>query len=277
MSQHLLEYEPVAPYSAWHHLVKLSPPFLTVSAILTAWATAIFGMFLVPIPIIVFALLVPQRRWRLIALCLALSPMSVGFLFGSIGYFTGTATLQGMGLPGPGYFNIDPELRCERSTGGCITNGGEALTQTPNNWAVVALTCLFGPQRGAYTGPYPNETQAKAALTSATPVSIELLAQDQVDVTQPPVKLDVGIGKELLRPTIFTFSGGKLDEFSKTWLNEIGPPSATVHQGQCIILRIPVGEAAAMIVLLDAKTGRPFAYYAEGGFFQRVPPVRWRK
>jgi hypothetical protein len=257
---------------------NFSARWLAVFLILSLWAMTVLGTLLSPVPIVCFVLLLAQKRWRLLTLCAAMSPMGVGFALGVISYCTGTAKVQGMGLPGPGYFNVDPELRCERSTGGCLVNGGEILTQMPNNWVVMGLTRLFGPQPGAYTGPYPDETQAMAALSaSGAPISVELLAQDQVDVAQPPVKLDVGVGSGLLRPTMFTFVGRKLDADSRNLMKEIGSPTATLYQGQCLILRIPMNPRSAMIVLLDIQRGRPFAYYADGEFFQRIPPVMWGK
>jgi len=271
-----LEYEPnVGP--ARFAVPAFSAGWLAVLLILSLWAMTVFGGLLFPVPIIAFALLLAQKRWRLLALCAALSPMGLGFGMGVIGYCTGTAKVQGMGLPGMGYYNVDPELRCERSTGGCLVNGGEVLTQTPNNRVVVGLTRLFGPQPGAYTGPYPDETETKAALATGVPISVELLAQDQVDVAQPPVQLDAGVGSGLLRPTMFTFVGGKLDAFSRELMKDTGSPTATLYQGQCLILRIPMNPPSAMIVLLDVKTGRPFAYYGEGEYFQRFPPVTWKK
>jgi hypothetical protein len=272
-----LEYEPSVGQPRFA-VPNFSARWLAIFLILALWAMTVFGTLLFPVPIVCFALLLAQKRWRLVALCAAMSPMGVGFVVGVVSYCTGIAKLQGMGLPGPGYFNVDPELRCERSTGGCIVNGGEILTQTPNNWAVVGLTRLFGPQPGAYIGPYPDETQAKAALSaSGASISVEMLAQDQVDVAQPPVKLDAGVGSGLLRPTMFTFVGGKLDAGSRNLKKEIGSPTATLYQGQCLILRIPMNPPSAMIVLLDTRRGRPFAYYAEGEFFQRIPPVMWSK
>ena len=32
-----------------------------------------------------------------------------------------------------------------------------------------------------------------------------------------------------------------------------------------------------MIVIIEPATGRPFAYYGEGDYSHRFPPVRWRE
>ena len=253
-----LDYEPgTARVGAWRRWFPMSAPFVAFFTILTAWGAATFGMLLIPVPLVLGGLLVAQRRWGLIAMCVMLSPVTAGLVFGTVGYCTGTARLQGMGLPGFGYFNLDPELRCERSTGGCVVNGGEFLTQTPNNLAIVTLTRLFGPQPGAYTGPYPTEAQAKAALDAARPISPGMLSLDRVSLTEPSLKLDAGVGRTL---------AGRAD----------GPVYATLYQGGCLILRVPAGEGA-MIALIDTKCGRPFAFYADGGCHDRFPPVRWRK
>ena len=275
-----LEYLPqsnAAP--TWQDAMRRSGPSLTFFTIVFTWLSAMFGLLFFPVPIVLFALLIPTRRWGLMALCALLSPMTLSFAAGVAGYCTGTATIRGMGLPGTGYFNIDPDLRCGRSTGGCLVNGGEILTDPPHNLAVVALTRLFGPQPGAYTGPYPTESEAKAALASAPPVSIDLLLKDQVDVTQPPVKLDAGVGAGLLKRTqIGMFYEQRTDPFAREFLDELGPVRAATFRGTCLLLRIPEPNAgSAMIVLLDTATGRPFAYYGEGEFRQRFPPVAWRK
>src|SRR5687767_6714837 len=120
-----LEYEPGDARPAWHRGLKSSAPMSAFLGIVSTWAAATLGSFVFPVPIVLTALLIPSRRWGLLALCAALSPMSLGLAVGVIGYFTGTAALRGMGLPGLGYYNLDPELRCERATGGCFTNGGE--------------------------------------------------------------------------------------------------------------------------------------------------------
>ena len=273
----LLDYEAGSTrIGAWRHALAMSAPTLTVFTILSAWLSALFGAVLFPVPLVLVGLLTVQRRWRLLVLSAALSPLGVGFVVGVVSYCIGNARVQGMGLPGLGYYNLDPELRCERSSGGCLVNGGEVLTQAPNNVAVVALTRLFGPQPGAYIGPYPSETQAKGALASAGAVSVEALLRDRVDLTQPPIRLDRGVGAGLLERLQLTLAGGQLDAFSRQTLKDLGPIRATLYQSQCLILRVPMHEAA-MIVLIDTKTGRPFAYYGEGQFHQRYPPVPWRK
>ena len=272
-----LDYEPPsARVGAWRRWFAMSASFVAFFTILSAWGAATFGALLFPLPLVLGALLVAQRRWGLIALCVLLSPMTAGLMSGTVGYCTGTARIHGMGLPGFGYFNLDPELRCERSTGGCVVTGGEFLTQTPNNFAIVTLTRLFGPQPGTYTGPYPNETEANAALASAMSVSLERLVQGRVDVGPSPVKLDLGVGAELLRRSPYACVGGTLSADAPQWLSEVGPPTATLYQNQCLILRLPQMQGA-IIALIDTKTGRPFAYYLEGECHERFPPVRWRK
>ena len=263
----------------WHDAMRQSGPLLAFFTIVSTWLSAGFGAILFPVPIVLFALLIATRRWGLVALCALLSPMTLSFAAGVAGYCTGTATINGMGLPGTGYHNLDPELRCGRSTGGCLVNGGEILTDPPHNLAVVALTRLFGPQPGAYTGPYPTESEAKAALASAPPVSIDLLLKDQVDVAQPPVKLDAGVGAGLLKPSQIGMLHEQLPSpYAREFLDELGADRGALFQNTCLLLRLPGPDAAsAMIVLLDTATGRPFAYYGEGEFYQRFPPVAWRK
>src|SRR5690349_25134429 len=78
----------------------------------------------------VFVLLIRQDRrkaWRL----LFFSPWIIIPLFhftaGTIGYFSGTAALGGVGYPGPGYFNLDRQYRAWHSTSGCVQYGNDPL------------------------------------------------------------------------------------------------------------------------------------------------------
>ena len=103
------------------------------------------------------------------------------------------------GLPGTQSSNLDPELRCGRSTSGCIVSGNEWLMHGPNNLAVRMMTRWFGLQRGTYRGPYPSAEQAVAAVAGGGDVSVAEMRADAFRVGNRVVRLDSGVGAGLLR------------------------------------------------------------------------------
>jgi hypothetical protein len=109
------------------------------------------------------------------ALLILLSPFLVVPIFcfagGIVGYARGEARLRAAGLPGPEFHNLDRDLRCYRSTSGCLVDGSEAFTHGPNNAAVRLMIRLFGPMLGAYLGPYPTREEAWA-LADAAPARV---------------------------------------------------------------------------------------------------------
>jgi hypothetical protein len=96
------------------------------------------------------------------------------FSSGMVGYFTGNAHLRYYGLPGAEFFNLHPELRCYKSTSGCIVNGSEIFTQTPNNAAIRMFAGYFGPMKGTYQGPYPLRDEVFQILTSAKSMPFDI-------------------------------------------------------------------------------------------------------
>ena len=69
-----------------------------------------------------------SRRWKWAIACMVLSPMALSLTRGVIEYTRGTATIEGMGLMhGPS--NVDPVLRIQYRSGGCLVSGNEWLTQ----------------------------------------------------------------------------------------------------------------------------------------------------
>lgn len=111
-----------------------------------------------------------RGRTRLASWLVALAPFVLlpvfNGLFATAGYWSGSATLRGRGLPGYSYANLDPVLRCKRRSSGCIVDGSEVLTQAPHNLVLRGWGALFGPMRGAYTGPLPSLEEAQALIRS---------------------------------------------------------------------------------------------------------------
>lgn len=140
---------------------------------------------------------------------------------------------------------------------------------------------LFGPMPGTYTGPYPTESEARAALSNAEALDVAALAQDRAALASGTIRLDAAVGEGLLMTTRWWFILDSPDELAG--LEEVcGPVTATTCQG-CLVLRIPTefpepdaSLASAVIVLIDPAVGRPFGYYGEGPR-SSFPPVGWRK
>lgn len=244
---------------------------LAVVALACAWTGALgFGPFVFASILAVFLV---RRQFVIGLTLLALSPLVLCFAQGAVDYFRGQACLRYMGLPGTEFHNADPGSRLQRSTGGCLVNGGEWSLHLPYNAGAKAMVLLFGPMPGSYTGPYPDKDQTIKALTTAKEISPDDLIKDRVMMDKREIKLDTGVGKRLLERISNSFLFPELRE-------EMPPITATLWQDQCLILRIPTRprdtkEDSAAIVLIDCRSGRPFAYYKQGDYYHHFPPVWW--
>jgi len=239
-----------------------------VLLVLVAVASS-FGPFLYLALAILVALLVWTRNHFEAFICVFGLPL-LAMVLAIGGYFRGSAKLQYMGLPHLEFFSIDPVYRCSNSTGGCLVSGNEWITEEPYNLTVETLISVFGPQRGSYTGPYPIESEAVAALSVAVPVDLSALVSDHFDVGQVHVHLDEGVGRKILR---HYFDGTSVEDI-KTLSDspEDAHVSAAVWKSRVLLLRGPSYNAA--IIVIDLNIGRPFAYYHGQ---RRFPPVMWRK
>lgn len=99
--------EPEAKRRNW------SPAFLIV------WLAVIWAAVIAfPIPPLVWTfpfvclLYLARGRFKPLALYVLLSPLTFFALEGAFDYARGRARLQYNGLPGPEFYNADPELRC---------------------------------------------------------------------------------------------------------------------------------------------------------------------
>ncbi|MEW4564509.1 hypothetical protein AB1K70_18355 [Bremerella sp. JC770] len=249
---------------------------LVVGTIIGCWVLAILGPLSLFFPLLAVGVILHllSKRQMLAAFSIvALSPFTIAVVMATYGYANGTATLHGMGYPGQGYFNVDPTTRSPRSNGGCCVSGNEWIFILPNNVTVTALSATLGPMRGSYRGSYPTEAEAKQAIKTGTPVAKEDLQAGFFAVEDHNIKLDQGVGARLL------------DRLHYDLFFDDPPPAitATVYDQDCLILRIPVEEdwdattQSAVIALISTEKGRPFAYYVEGEYHQRFPPVSWNR
>lgn len=252
------------PAWRWGWQALAGVPLLFLMLILTY-----FSWFYFLGTLVLCAAAVRVRLWLLAAVALVGLPLTSAGVQGAR-YFRGTATFQTMGLPGITTFNPDRTYRCQWSTGGCLVNGNEWITQDPANLTLRTLVWLFGPMRGSYTGPYPTEDESLAAITSDSAVTLpaDSISSDKIDVGGTSVRLDAGIGKRLLE----TF--GRYDPLDGHF--EL---KAALWQSSVLLIGLPpdpkVEEGHAGVVAIDVNAGRPFAYY--GTTWQRFPPVWWSK
>lgn len=250
---------------------------LLVALFLGMWCCSVLGPLssLVPILAIGGLVLFLSRRQFAAAMILVLaSPLSVPFIWGVVGYASGNARLRYSGLPSTTFHNLDPKLRCGRSTYGCVVSGNEWISQAPYNCAVRMLTACFGWMPGTYEGPYPTEGEARSAVANGHVVTIDDLKQDRLVVGGVPIDLDDGVGPELLESL----------QYDVDFVHEKLPAmTAVIWQEDCIVLRIPVRSGfdergpTAVIVLIGRSAGRPFAYYGEGSYSHHFPPVTWKR
>jgi hypothetical protein len=244
-----------------------------------AWSCIFIGLLGYAFPFLAigsFAYLLSERRWLAATAYVVLLPTTVAFLEGIVDYTTGKARLQYSGLPGTKFYNLDPHLRCRRATYGCVVYGNEWLSQAPYNGAVRLLIATVGFMPGTYTGPYPTEEEAFAAVDNATPIFAGDLSEDRVIVGKEEVRLDKGVGSQLLAKSFFPVEADNILP-GKT----MPTIRATIWHEECVLLRIPFAPLndesdSAMVVVLSRRHGRPFAYYGIGKYQHRFPPVPWQ-
>ena len=250
---------------------------VAAAALIVIWLCSLLGPLSLAVPIVGIgglAYLLRHRRFTAALLLVIATPLSVSFLWGVVDYANGNARLRYSGLPGTTFHNLDPDLRCGRSTYGCIVTGNEWVTQAPYNGAVRLLTACFGWMPNTYDGPYPTENDARNAIANGIPVSIRDLRNDRLVIGGVSIELDQGVGLELVERLRYS------DEF----FGETPPEmAATIWQQECIVLRIPIrpdfehDAPSAVVVLISRAAGRPFAYYAEGEYSHHFPPVTWKR
>ena len=84
----------------------------------------------------------------------------------TVAYAFGRATIPVHGLV-RGRLNLDRELRCPKSAEGCVVLPHDDITTGVTISTIRLLHGLFGPQRGAWAGPYPTRAEVEAAMKAA--------------------------------------------------------------------------------------------------------------
>lgn len=148
-----------------------------IAGIIISWGT--FWMFLFSpfgfvawIGILIYLIIKNSRlKWYVIFSAWVFVP-SLSFLNATVRYFTGTTSMQGVGGPET-YHGIDRETRVKSTSSGCIFVGFEAFVFPANNAAVRLWTNVFGYQKGAYSGVYPTEEEAKEIVNLADTIDVK--------------------------------------------------------------------------------------------------------
>lgn len=151
--------------------------FWTIAGILISWLTFwifIFSPFglVAWIGILIYLIIKRSKLTGYILLSAWLFVPSCSFLRGTVRYATGSATILGVGGPIL-YDGIDQETRVPTLSSGCIFVGYEPFVFPANNSAIKLCTDLFGFQRGAYTGVFPTEKEAKEILASGDTIVVK--------------------------------------------------------------------------------------------------------
>jgi hypothetical protein len=277
-----------SPRASYRQVIarRAADPIVMVPALLALSLMPLIGLLVLPVMLLSAAANVRRGRWAHALAIVALSPFALCFYWGVVDYSRGSVCLRYMGLPGTTFHSIDPVYRCGRATGGDLVNGTEWMQNGPYNMGVRVMVKLLGPMRGSYVGPYPTQAQAEAALGASLPIPLVDLAADRVQAGGRVVNLDPGVGAALFQNTTWGLFNAVKDQDERLELEqELGPISGAVYQGSVLVLRIPTGgprsgqtgAAPAMLILLDCGTGRPFAYYGQGDYYHRFPPVSWSK
>lgn len=147
-----------------------------IAGLIISWAT--FWMFLLSpfgfiawIGILIYLISKKSHlKWYLIFSAWVFVP-GLNFLTGTVHYFTGTASLRGVGGPET-YHGIDRDTRVKSTSSGCIFVGFEPFVFAANNAAIRLCTNAFGYQRGAYTGIYPTEEEAREVMKGADTLKV---------------------------------------------------------------------------------------------------------
>jgi hypothetical protein len=252
----------------------------------SAWALFLLGLTVYgSLFAVVLAAVVAVWRKKHVFLvaALVLSPFAVCFLRGALTYITADGRLRSYGNPTTESQSIDLHYRCERFVARRkLVSDCHVLERELMNRGLEVMIEVFGPMRGSYPGPYPSKAEVQQSLAAGVEVSAIDLGSDAVSVDLDTFRLDAGVGRRLLKRTAWEFA---IDcpSCASYYASEYGPIQAAVIKGSCLVLLIPMDEAkpppyesSALMVVIDTQTGRPFAYYTEGGY-QNLSLPRWTK
>lgn len=174
-------------------------------------------------------------------------------------------------------FNIDPQTRCIRRSGGCLIYGHEWVYIAPHNLAILVTTKIFGPPSGSYDGPYPSREQALELTTHTPDLSLEDLQMGKIKTANRLIQLD----PSMIQDFAMTFGMFELSIDSPPEPDSGIIAKAVLVENRCLILRLtqsatPTTDKQDFIVLMDIRNERPFAYYRIADSpSSRVPRIQY--
>jgi hypothetical protein len=185
-----------------------------------------------------------RLKWYLLLCCSWTLVSLMSFMIGSKNYFQGYASIKTYGLPGPEFYNLNPDLRTWNTSSGCIVYGHESFTQEPNNLAVKLWTSLFGFQPGVYEGVYPTREQAKELIKKGQKVNLTKISDTVfLDYDQQPLFL--------------------LSNYTRyeNPLEKCVSAKAFLLNDECLLIEPLADSSESVIMLADKKSGTIFAQY----------------
>jgi len=253
----------------WRH-----PLARVVLLLVVCWAAAFLGpvSYLIgPAVLVALWRAWRQRAWVACVLLLVLNPVSGVFAGGVAAYLGDAPCLGARQLPTLEAYNPDPANRCSRRLGGCLRGASEWLSIDTYNSALLLMCRCGGPPAQAYDGPYPTKDEALAQIDQALLTPVDPFLKGRVLADGAMVKLQPAVATGLAG-----LVGLKDDEAT--------PIHTKLYQERCVILRFsrrpgPSEAAAAgcdVLVLMDRRKQRPFAYYKlTGDALPTIPPVTY--
>jgi hypothetical protein len=214
-------------------------------------------------------------RWRsaLLLIPLLLNPMSLSFGCGLHEWFNEKPQFHYKGLPGDEFYNLDPDTRCYRETGGCKVYGDEWITYSPHNAALSLMVSVFGPPKHTYHGPYPSKTEAMKLTQANSLTSPDAFLNGKVQVNGR----EIAIGQDKAKKIIGDFGIYLFELDSNDVVRNV---RAAIFREHCLVIRVsskermPTGlfeNESEGIVLFDLDSLHPIARYVLSGYAQRIP------
>jgi hypothetical protein len=240
------------------------------------WLAAIglFWEILFPAALVAIALLAARKQLLpILLLTFLFSPFTLFFANGVSDYAIATGRLRTHGLT-----RIDPASRLETRSAGDALTGAEWIRDLPYNAALRTMVKAFGPMRGTYTGPFPDQPTAYASLGAATPIDLPDLAADHLTLAGRNYFLAPGVGPKLLQGFR---QGPASDIHNENLLKTYGPARALLYKPTLLLLAIPAGNPALpgdtrVLILIDLSRGTPIADYHDQPEIQFARYVTWR-
>lgn len=227
---------------------------LFTGALICSWFTMFF-FFTIPIGLIIWTILLvilfvqkSKLKWFLIIFSGWTVVSTYSFIRGTCDYFSGKATIIGVGLPGPEFHNLNRQYRVWHQTSGCMVIGIEIFTHNPRNFATQFCTKIFGYQKGVYTGFYPDKDETRQIITNGA---------DTVKFVRQNLKYTFK-----LNSNDYTLTDYDWNRFSQKPEQDSSSNALIVVKNEELIIFKPIVSGDKSVTYLaDKKNGKVFARY----------------